>query len=327
MPKTAVVLFNLGGPDTQGAVKPFLFNLFNDPAILRIPAVPRYLLAKLISGLRTQKARGIYARMGGGSPIVPNTIAQAQALETALNGQGLNAKTFVCMRYWHPMSTEVVRAVHAFAPDRIILLPLYPQFSTTTTQSSFDDWHKTWQTAGLAPIPTHTIESYQTDENLIAAFADLSVPVIKDAETHGRPMVLFSAHGLPQSIIDAGDPYQQQVEQTATHLEVHLRSHLGDTFDSIVCYQSRVGPKKWIDPSTESTIKIAAEQKRPIVVIPVAFVSDHSETLVELDQDYRDLAKQCGAPYYGRVPSLACHPQFIEALTKQVFATIKPHGA
>lgn len=322
MPKTAIVLFNLGGPDTLTAVNPFLFNLFNDPAILRMPRIPRYLLAKLISALRNKKARGIYERMGGRSPILPNTIAQANALEAALNEQGLNAKTFVCMRYWHPMSPEVVHAVHDFAPDRIVLLPLYPQFSTTTTESSFDDWHQSWTNAGYAPLKTEVIGCYPTDVKLIKAFAELSLPLIQQAKSHGRPIILFSAHGLPQSVIDAGDPYQYHVEQTAKHLKEELLTQLGDVFDSVVCYQSKVGPKKWIEPSTEHTIKSAAEQKRPIVVVPVAFVSDHSETLVELDQDYRDLAAQNGAPYYGRVPSLACHPIFIDALVDRIRSTL-----
>ncbi|MES2607883.1 MAG: ferrochelatase [Pseudomonadota bacterium] len=318
MPKLAVVLFNLGGPDTLAAVKPFLFNLFNDQAILRMPKIPRYLLAKLISGLRAKKARGIYERMGGGSPLLPNTIAQANALEIALNKQGLNAKTFVCMRYWHPMSAEVVQAVHDFAPYQIVLVPLYPQFSTTTTESSFDDWHKSWKDAGYAPVSTKSIGCYPVDPNMIKAFAELSIPIIQEAATHERPMILFSAHGLPQSVVDDGDPYQYHVEQTAKHLKAELTTQLGDIFDSTVCYQSKVGPKKWIDPATDVIIKDAAKQKRAIVVIPVAFVSDHSETLVELDQDYRDLALQCGAPYYGRAPSLACHSSFIEALAGQV---------
>ena len=322
MPKTAIILFNLGGPDTLSAVKPFLFNLFNDPAILRMPKIPRYLLAKLISNLRTRKARGIYQRMGGRSPILPNTIAQATALETTLNNQGLHAKTFVCMRYWHPMSAEVVQAVHDFSPDRIILLPLYPQFSTTTTESSFTDWNEAWRKAGLPIIPTDSVGCFPVNTHMINAFAELSLPAINQAATHGRPMILFSAHGLPQSVVDDGDPYQYQVEQTALHLKTQLIMRLGDTFDSIVCYQSKVGPKKWIDPATDKIIEEAAKQKRPIVVVPIAFVSDHSETLVELDQDYRDLAKQNGAPYYGRVPSLACHPLFIETLAANVHGAI-----
>lgn len=318
MSKTAIILFNLGGPDALSAVKPFLFNLFNDPAILRMPALPRYLLAKLISTLRNKKARDIYTRMGGRSPILPNTIAQAHALEVALNNQGLNTKTFVCMRYWHPMSSEVVHAVHNFAPERIILLPLYPQFSTTTTQSSFDDWDNAWKQANLPDIQTDRIGCYPIDKNMIHAFTQLSLPIIHDASAYGRPLILFSAHGLPQSVIDDGDPYQHHVEQTAKHLKAELINRLGDVFDATVCYQSKVGPKKWITPATDQVIEDAAQQKRPIIVVPIAFVSDHSETLVELDQDYRDLALQRGSPYYGRVPSLACHHLFIDALAANV---------
>lgn len=323
MPRIAVVLLNLGGPDTLSAVKPFLFNMFSDWAILRMPKIPRYLLAKLISTLRNKKAKGIYGRMGGGSPLLPNTKAQADALEVKLKESGLTSKVFVCMRYWHPMSAEVSADVHAFTPDHIILLPLYPQYSTTTTQSSFNDWHKTWEASNYPMIPTHHVDSYATDPLMIKAFVNLAIPVIEEANKHGRPMILLSAHGLPQSIIDAGDPYQIQVEDTAHAFTTKLTSHLGNTFDSIICYQSRVGPKKWIEPATDHVIEQVAGEGRPIVIVPIAFVSDHSETLVELDQDYRDLAIEKGAPYYGRVPSLACHPLFIESLSNSVHKALK----
>jgi ferrochelatase len=157
---------------------------------------------------------------------------------------------------------------------------------------------------------------------MIKAFADLSAPVIIEAKNYGKPLVLFSAHGLPQSVIDKGDPYQYQVEQTADRLKSELINQVGDVFDSIVCYQSKVGPKKWIEPATDHVIEAAAKQKRAIVVIPVAFVSDHSETIVELDQDYRDLSIKNGARYYGRVASLACHPLFIDTLAKRVEGAI-----
>ncbi len=322
MTRTAVVLLNLGGPDALTNVKPFLFNLFNDPAILRMPTVFRYLLAKLISTLRAKKAQGIYERLGGKSPLLDNTIDQSNALQQTLQTHGIDIKTFVCMRYWHPMAPEVVKDVHAFSPDTIILLPLYPQFSTTTTESSFNDWQTAWQNAGLSSVPTQTIDCYPIDPLLIRAFTQLTLPVIKEAATYGKPHVLFSAHGLPQSVIDAGDPYQHQVEQTVQHISLSLKQQLGDTFDTTICYQSRVGPKKWLEPATDVVIKTIAAQGKPIVIVPVAFVSDHSETLVELDQDYRDLATTKGAPFYGRVPSLACHPDFIAALAERVIKTL-----
>lgn len=281
------------------------------------------MLARLISTLRNKKAKGIYARMGGGSPLLRNTKAQATTLEAVLKESGMDAKVFVSMRYWHPMSTEVSAEVNAFAPDRIVLLPLYPQYSTTTTQSSFRDWYKTWGDGNYPIIPTHAIDSYQTDRSMIAAFVDLTIPLVKKALRYGRPMLLLSAHGLPQAIIDAGDPYQVQVEQTAEALVAELTAQVGDVFDSVVCYQSRVGPKKWIEPATDHMIETMAEEKRPLVVVPIAFVSDHSETLVELDQDYRDLARENGAPYYGRVPSLACHPLFIDGLALRVYGAIQ----
>ncbi len=343
MSKIAVVLLNLGGPDHLDSVKPFLFNLFNDKAIIPLPRFPRYLLAKLISTFRNKKARGIYARMGGASPLLTNTIDQANALEAHLKNKSINAKVFVCMRYWHPLSPHVVKEVADFSPDRIILLPLYPQFSTTTTESSVMDWKKSWRDGSfkqdsLKQIETKVVGCYPIEAQLIDAFDDLAAPVIQAAmhavsqvaslavspavstpeAQAARPFVLFSAHGLPQSVIDKGDPYQYQVEQTAERLKTKLIHQLGDIFDSVVCYQSKVGPKKWIEPATDAVVEKAAKQKRAIVVIPVAFVSDHSETVVELDQDYHNLALEHGATYYGRVPSLACHPLFIDLLSKKV---------
>ena len=309
--KIAIILFNLGGPDSLDAVQPFLRNLFGDPAILSLPAWIRRPLASFLASRRTEKARGIYAKIGGSSPILGQTEAQARALEAAL-GQGDGSehewRGYVCMRYWHPMTEAVVRSVKRFAPDRIVLLPLYPQFSTTTTASSF----KAWNDAATFTVPTKSIESYPTEPGFIAASVDLVKKGLADAGS-GPRRVLFSAHGLPERVIKAGDPYQAQVERTAKA----IAGQLGEV-DWSICYQSRVGPLKWIGPSTDAEIRRAGADRVGVVVYPLAFVSEHSETLVELDIDYRRLALEVGIPTYIRVPTVGTHPLFTEGLARLV---------
>ena len=217
--RTAVVLFNLGGPDTPAAVKPFLRNLFSDPAILRLPALPRWLLARLIAALRAPKARRIYGRIGGGSPILAETRAQAEALSEAI--RDLDARVFVCMRYWHPMAPETARDVRDFAPDRIVLLPLYPQFSTSTTASSFAAWDRAAAAAGLV-VETRRICCFPGEPGFVEALARLTRREIERASHRGRCRVLFSAHGLPKKFVAAGDPYQAQVERTVAAVAARL---------------------------------------------------------------------------------------------------------
>ncbi len=310
--KIAVVLFNLGGPDSLDAVKPFLRNLFSDPAIITLPALLRLPLARFIASRRTAKAQKIYAQIGGASPILGQTEMQAQALRDALATGGNywdEWRCFVCMRYWHPMTEEVVQQVRAFAPERLVLLPLYPQFSTTTTGSSFQAWDEAVARLGVA---TKRVKSYATEPGFIAASVELLKQGLEEAGT--QPVrVLFSAHGLPEKVIKAGDPYQSEVEQTAQA----IASELGGV-DWSVCYQSRVGPLKWIGPSTEAEIRRAAADRKAIVLYPLSFVSEHSETLVELDIDYRRLAAETGVPGYIRVPTVGTHPKFIEGLARLV---------
>nr|WP_239988463.1 ferrochelatase [Paramagnetospirillum kuznetsovii] len=309
--KTAIVLFNLGGPDCPEAVEPFLFNLFNDKAIIGAPGPIRWLLAKYISKKRAPVAREIYAHLGGRSPLLPQTEAQAKALELAL-GEGY--RCFIAMRYWHPLTDETVTAVKAWAPDEIILLPLYPQFSGTTVGSSMGEWHREARRQGLN-VPTRGICCYPDHRDLIAGFADLVGKGFAEASVTGRPRVLFSAHGLPKTVIEAGDPYQAQVEITAKAVVEGLNL---PGLDWVVCYQSRVGPMEWIGPSTESELQRAGRDKVPVVVVPIAFVSEHSETLVELDIEYRHRAVEWGVPAYVRVAALGCHPRFIAALAELI---------
>lgn len=305
--KTAVVLFNLGGPDSLDAVKPFLFNLFSDPAIIGAPAPIRWLLARYISAKRAPTARGIYQMLGGRSPLVPETEAQARALEHVL-GHGF--KCFIAMRYWHPFTHEAVEAVKEWGADEVVLLPLYPQFSGTTTGSSVKEWKKRAAEQGLN-VPTRMACCYPDQPGLVAAMADLARAGHEEASAAGRPRILFSAHGLPKSVIDKGDPYQAQVEMTAA--AVARATGIAD-LDWAICYQSRVGPQEWIGPSTEAELERAGRDGVPVVVVPVAFVSEHSETLVELDIEYREKADHLGIPAYVRVPALGCHPLFIRGL-------------
>jgi len=311
--KIAVVLFNLGGPDQPSAVRPFLFNLFNDPAIIRVPWPFRWLLAQLISRKRAPEATAIYANLGGGSPLLPNTKLQAAALKTALADLGM-VETFIAMRYWHPMTPEAIEAVKRFDPDEVVLLPLYPQYSTTTSASSLALWDRMAKRAGLA-VPTRTVCCWPVNVGLVQAVADLVRDGLLQAAEYGKPRVLFSAHGLPEKIVAAGDPYQWQVEQTVAAVLDTLDM---PDLESVVCYQSRVGPLKWIGPATDEEVERAGVDRRSIVMVPIAFVSEHSETLVELDIEYRELAEACGVPAYHRVRTVDVDRTFVEGLASVV---------
>ena len=336
--KTAIVLFNLGGPDTPDAIQPFLYNLFADKRIIGLPAPFRQMLAKLISTTRAPKVKPLYAEMGGASPIFPNTQAQATALQTFLNEKRATSneqRVFICMRYWHPRAVEVVRQVKDYAPDKIILLPLYPQFSTTTSESSFVEWEKEAKKIGLN-IPTKKICCYPTDNGFIDAMADLinrsssgllsSAMSLSPSGTEGGGLfaandtsnlrILFSAHGLPQKIIDnKGDPYVAQIEMTAKAIVAKLNI---PELDWRVSYQSRVGPVAWVKPYTDAEIRRAGAEKKHLMLVPIAFISEHIDTLVELDVENKHLAEESGCLSYTRVPTVSTHPKFIAGLAALV---------
>jgi ferrochelatase len=307
--RTAVVLFNLGGPDSPDAVRPFLFNLFNDPAIFHLPQPLRALLAYFVAKRRAPLAVDIYRHIGGSSPLLPNTEGQSKALHAALGG-GANVRVFIAMRYWHPFTEQTVADVQDWRPDDIVLLPLYPQFSTTTTASSIRAWHQAARAMKL-DVPTRAICCYPDESGFIAALAELIAPALNQAASYGRPRLLLSAHGLPQSVVRGGDPYQFQCELTARALVQRLGQ---PDLDWSLCYQSRVGPLKWIGPSTDEEIRRAGRDKVPVVIAPIAFVSEHSETLVEIEIEYRKLAGEVGVPFFRRVDTVATAPSFIEAL-------------
>jgi ferrochelatase len=310
--RLAIVLFNLGGPDAPASVRPFLVNLFTDPAILRVPGFVRFFLARFIAFRRTPIAAANYAILGGSSPLLELTGRQARALESAL--PEYDAKCFIAMRYWHPFSDEAARAVRAWAPDEVLLLPLYPQYSTTTTGSSLTAWRDAAARAGLV-APTVTLCCWHADSGYVTATAAIARAAYDRARESLDPAirlrVLFSAHGLPESIVKAGDPYQYQVERTVAGV---LSAWGPPAPDWAICYQSRVTPQTWIGPSTEAEIERAAHDKTAILVVAIAFVSDHSETLVELDVEYREVAERLGVPAYFRAPVQNDDPGFIAAL-------------
>jgi ferrochelatase len=315
MTRRAVVLMNLGGPDSLGSVRPFLYNLFSDPAIIGLPVLLRLPLAWLIASRRARIARAIYAQLGGSSPLLANTQAQARALEAAL---GADHRCFIAMRYWHPLTAAALGAVKAWQPDEIILVPLYPQFSTTTTGSSLAAWRREAERQGLGGV-TYAIRSYPAAEGFVAALARLTASVLADAAFGATPVrLLFSAHGLPLKIVRAGDPYPREIENTAEAV-VRVLGRAG--LDWQVCYQSRVGPLAWLGPSVEDELRRAGRDRVAVVVVPISFVSEHSETLVELDRDYRRLAEACGVPAYHRVGTVGTDRRFIAALAELVRGT------
>ena len=306
--KVVVILANLGGPDSLSSVRPFLFNLFYDRAIIDLPNPWRFLLARWISFARAPKAKGIYSEIGGMSPILKNTTIQANCLEESLAGD-YQVIVLPMMRYWNPRAAEVVDTLETFNPDKVILIPLYPQFSKTTTQSTIDEWN---DIATKWKSKTFVLKSHYDDPDFIKSHQDLISPILSKARTHGTPKILFSAHSLPQKVIDGGDVYQNQIEATASSIMKFF------DVDYVVCYQSKVGALKWLEPTIDVELQKAAKEQRPVVIVPISFVSEHSETLVELDIDYATKAKELGIPFYGRVPALANHPLYIKCLENAV---------
>ncbi len=318
--KIAIVLFNLGGPDNRSAIRPFLRNLFSDPAIIRAPAPIRFVLAQLISRLRAPAVAENYALMnapGGGSPLLAETEKQAAALEDAVSllAPADEFRCFIAMRYWHPFTNEAADAVRAWGADETVLVPLYPQFSSTTTGSSLTAWNN------AGGPQARLLCCYPFNTGFIDAHARKIVQAWRDAGEPGNVKLLMSAHGLPESVVRRGDPYQFQVEEMARRLVQFLPPE----WETQVSYQSRVGPLKWIGPDTETEIEAAAKAGHHILIAPVAFVSDHIETLVELGEEYRHVAVQNGASGYTVVPALGTDDGFISALASETLATLSYH--
>lgn len=331
--KIAVVLFNLGGPDSPEAVKPFLFNLFNDKAIISAPKPIRWMIAKLISTRRAPIAREIYKELGGASPLLTNTIDQAKALDIDLNKKSpknVSAKCFISMRYWHPFVDKTVKEVKDWEADEVVLLPLYPQFSTTTSESSIHSWKQAAIAQGVLK-PTRAVCCYPTSDGFIKAVSDLTEASLDGLRANGIDKdvrILFTAHGLPKKIVDGGDPYQWQVEETAKAIAESLKEKISEfeNSDWRTCYQSRVGPLEWIQPYTEDEIQQAGNDGKSLVIVPIAFISEHSETLVELDIEYKELAEEAGVKNYARVSTAGIHPAFISCLSDLVLKQVNQDG-
>jgi ferrochelatase len=311
--RVGIVLFQLGGPDTLEAIEPFLYNLFCDPDIIDFPfaRVGRKALAKLISTTRSRKVQHHYATIGGGSPIRPNTERQAKALQRELRNEGIDAHCFVAMRYWHPFTAEAIAELRAADCDEVVLLPLYPQYSSTTTGSSLNEWNRVFQ----GDIPVHCVENFYDNPTYLDALIEKVNDTLSRFPSRGRPEIVFSAHSVPMSVIEKGDPYQQQIEDTVRLL---VRRGGWDNPHRL-CYQSKVGASRWLQPSLHHTLKdLASQSVREVCVVPVAFVSDHVETLGEIDHEAREEAHRLGITQFEMTAGLNDSPKFIQALAEIV---------
>ena len=331
----AVVLFQLGGPDSLAAVEPFLYNLFSDPDIIEFPfaRLTRPLMARLVASRRADKVAEHYARIGGKSPIGELTEQQAKALEEALR-QHIDTRVFVAMRYWHPSVAEALQAVMSRGFRKVVLLPLYPQYSKTTTGSSLNEWHRNLERR-QTPLTSLVIREFYDHPLYLEALVErineglARFPEPNGSSNHGCPSdprkvcLVFSAHGVPVSVIEAGDPYQAQVE--ATVKLVIERGGWPNPY--ILCYQSRVSPGQWLQPSLYSTLaRLAAEGAQQALIIPISFVSDHVETLYEIDIEAREYAARAGISQFELMPGLNTSPTFIRSLASLVLQEVGSHA-
>ncbi len=322
MGRVGVLLLNLGGPDQLEDVRPFLFNLFSDPEIIRLP-FPwlQKPLAWLISSSRANKSQENYKQIGGGSPLRRITEEQADALRNALKEKGEDAQIYIGMRYWHPFTEEAVARIKRDGIDRLVILPLYPQFSISTSGSSFRLLEQLWQEdPALNGIDYTVIASWYKRSGYLKAMADLIAKELDQLENPDQAHIFFSAHGVPVSYVEeAGDPYQQEIEEC---VELIMRT-LNRPNPHTLAYQSRVGPVEWLKPYTEEAIGDLAKQGvEDLLVVPISFVSEHIETLQEIDIEYREVAEEAGIEHFHRVPALNTHPVFIDDLADLVISAM-----
>jgi len=305
--KIAIVLFNLGVPDCLESVRPFLYNLFSDPQIIGLPSPFRQIIAKWIAWRRHRFSQENYRLIGGYSPLLENTQAQAEALHQALKEDFPQARVFIAMRYWHPLTDETYAEVQHFEPDEIVLLPLYPHYSTTTTESSLRAWRACSSPSTKA---VHPICCWWNEEEYIASHVDLLKKEMGHYADERDYHVLFSAHGVPQRVIDRGDPYERQIEDSA-RLIAESADLPRDRWS--LAYQSRVGPVKWLGPETSSEIVRLGQEENisTLFLVPLSFVSEHVETLVELDIEFLPFVREANLKHYRRIPTLDCHPLLI----------------
>jgi protoporphyrin/coproporphyrin ferrochelatase len=315
--RVGVVLFQLGGPDTLEAIEPFLYNLFCDPDIIDFPLarIGRKPLAKLISATRARKVQHHYTTIGGGSPIRRFTERQARALEAELGNLGLDARCFVAMRYWHPFTAEAILQLRQADCDEVVLLPLYPQYSSTTTGSSLNEWRRLF----CDEVPVHRAERFFRHEMYLDAVVEKIEEALGRFAAPEKAEIVFSAHSVPLAVIEKGDPYQREIEETVAL----LMQRGGWTNRHRLCYQSKVGASKWLQPSLPQTLHtLAAERTREVCIVPVAFVSDHVETLGEIDHEARELAARLGFTQFEMSAGLNDSPTFIRALGQIVMETL-----
>ncbi|MCU0527946.1 MAG: ferrochelatase [Cyanobium sp. Prado107] len=322
MAKVGVLLLNLGGPERIQDVGPFLYNLFSDPEIIRLPnPALQKPLAWLISSLRASKSQEAYRSIGGGSPLRRITEQQARELQSVLRQRGIEATSYVAMRYWHPFTESAVADIKADAIDEVVVLPLYPHFSISTSGSSFRELQRLRQSdPAFARLPIRCIRSYYDDPGYIGAMAELIAREIQACPDPARAHVFFSAHGVPRSYVEeAGDPYQEEIETCARLIMERLESDLGHANAFTLAYQSRVGPVEWLKPYTDEALEELGQQGvKDLVVVPISFVSEHIETLEEIDIEYRELATEAGITNFRRVPALDTTPSFIDGLAHLV---------
>ncbi len=323
MGRVGVLLLNLGGPDKLEDVGPFLYNLFSDPEIIRLPF--RWLqkpLAWFIASRRTRTSQENYKQIGGGSPLRRITEAQGEALKEQLGYLGQEAKIYVGMRYWHPYTEEAIAQITQDKVEHLVILPLYPQFSISTSGSSFRLLEKLWQEdPKLQPIEYTVIPSWYKEPGYLQAMAELIAQEIEQFANPDEVHIFFSAHGVPKSYVEeAGDPYQQEIEECTALIMQTLNRPNAHT----LAYQSRVGPVEWLQPYTEDALKeLGAQGVKDLVVVPISFVSEHIETLQEIDIEYREVAEESGIHNFRRVPAPNTHPVFINALADLVINALK----
>lgn len=321
--KVGVLLLNLGGPETLHDVQPFLFNLFADPDIIRLPRMFQFLqrpLAQLISVLRAPKSKEGYAAIGGGSPLRKITDEQAHAIKMALEAKGMPANVYVGMRYWYPFTEEAIHQIKRDRITRLVVLPLYPQFSISTTGSSLRVLQTIFrEDAYLSRLPVSIIQSWYQREGYIKSMADLIGKELEQFPNPEEVMIFFSAHGVPMSYVeDAGDPYKDQMEECIYLIMQELKARGFDN-DHTLAYQSRVGPVQWLKPYTDEVlVELGQKGVKSLLAVPVSFVSEHIETLEEIDMEYKHLAIESGIENWGRVPALGCNSSFITDLADAV---------
>lgn len=322
--KVGVVLLNLGGPDSLDAVEPFLFNLFNDPEIINFPLsfLFRKRLARLISSRRHPKIQEQYKQIGGKSPLLELTEVQAKLLERKLNESGLDAKVYLAMRYWRPFTEDAIAAIERDGVTRVVLLPLYPQFSKSTTGSSVKEWNRQIsEKPHLKNIPTEIVEHYYDFPHYLDAFIERINQGLErfPEEVRDEVHILFSAHGTPMKLVREGDPYSGQICETVTA----VRERGGWRNPHTLCFQSKVGPQKWLTPSTPAVIEeLAAAGTKHMLAVPIAFVSDHLETLFEIGKEFRHQATEKGVRQFEVTEGLNDSDKFAEALKQLVFQKI-----